>query len=257
MISWFVKDAGSGRYLRGFADWDQVDGALIHFLVVKVMHKLGMLDLAGPAGKPPCAFRIGSAEGGERRFPTKEGGRLRLTSQGKITAARLVPRAARYQLARFCDWDEPEPDQYHYRISPESLERARKQGLKVEQLLTLLRRHTDAGIPAALTKAVTGWERRGLEARVETHSVLRVSRPEIIKQLRDSKAGRFLGEALGPTAVIMKRGAEAKVVAALAELGILADDKTTKDGAPVEMVAQEGGTPQSRAKPGAQPKTRK
>ncbi len=256
--SWFVKDAASGRYLRGFTDWDRVDGALIQFLVVDVMHRLGMLDLAGPAaGQAPSAFRIGDIEGREARFPKKESGRLRLTSQGKITAARLVPRAARYQLARFCDWDESEPDQYHYHISPESLDRARRQGLKVEQLLTLLRRHTDPGIPAAVTKAVTRWEARGLEARAETHSVLRVSRPEIIKQLRDSKARRFLGEALGPTAVIMKQGAETKVVAALAELGILADDRTTKNGIPGGIVTPAGGTTQSTAKPGAQPKPKK
>jgi hypothetical protein len=65
---------------------------------------------------------------------------------------------------------------------------------------------------------------KGAEARLEAQTILRVSRPEIIEELRKSKAGRFLGESLGPAAVIVKAGAHAKVVAALAELGLLADE---------------------------------
>jgi hypothetical protein len=50
-----------------------------------------------------------------------------------------------------------------------------------------------------------------------------VSRPEILEEMRKSKAAKFLGEVLSPTAVIIKSGAESKVLAALAELGLLAE----------------------------------
>ena len=53
--------------------------------------------------------------------------------------------------------------------------------------------------------------------------MLRVSRPEVMEELRASKAARFLGELLGPTAVIVKPGALPKVEAALAEMGLLLD----------------------------------
>jgi hypothetical protein len=39
--------------------------------------------------------------------------------------------------------------------------------------------------------------------------------------MRKSKASKFLGEILSPTAVIIKSGAESKVVDALTELGLL------------------------------------
>jgi hypothetical protein len=42
--------------------------------------------------------------------------------------------------------------------------------------------------------------------------------------LRKSKAGRFLGESFGPVTVVVKPGAQSKVLAALAELGLLAED---------------------------------
>lgn len=46
--SWYLRDVESGDYLRGFEYWDQVDGALIAFLVRGPLHWLGILDLAAP-----------------------------------------------------------------------------------------------------------------------------------------------------------------------------------------------------------------
>jgi hypothetical protein len=77
-------------------------------------------------------------------------------------------------------------------------------------------------------KALKRWDDNGTEARAETQVVLRVSRPEVLEELRKSKAARFLGEPLGPTTVIIKAGAQSKVMAALAELGLLAEDTTSK-----------------------------
>ena len=41
--------------------------------------------------------------------------------------------------------------------------------------------------------------------------------------MRKSKAGKFLGELLSPTAVIIKQRTIEKIVEALAELGLLAE----------------------------------
>jgi hypothetical protein len=53
-----------------------------------------------------------------------------------------------------------------------------------------------------------------------------VAKPEILEELRKSKAARFLGEIVGPTTVTIQSGAQAKVMAALAEMGLLADGIT-------------------------------
>jgi hypothetical protein len=42
-----------------------------------------------------------------------------------------------------------------------------------------------------------------------------------LKALQDSRAARFLGIPLGPTAIMVKRGAEEKVLVALLEMGYL------------------------------------
>lgn len=139
---------------------------------------------------------------------------------------RLVPRAARYQIARFCEGEQEKLDEYRYRVTPASLTRARQQGLRPEHLLSLLQKHTAAPLPPPFVRAIQRWEINGTEARLEHPVVLRVSRPEVLDELRKSKAGRFLGEMLGPVTVIVKPGAQAKVLAALAELGLLAEDET-------------------------------
>jgi len=218
--SWFIKREVDGEYLRGFAHWDQVDGALIRYFITGVLFWLGQVELASPEeGAEPTAFRVTS----EKKKMRGEDGKLVARSNGQISMPCFAPRAVRYQVARFCEWNEAKDDEYHYTITPSSLKKAGEQGLKVEHLLSLLAKYTAGGIPPVLVKALKRWEVNGTEARVQTQVVLRVSRPEVLEELRKSKAARFLGEILGPTTVVIKDGAQSKILAALAELGLLAE----------------------------------
>ncbi|HET6846639.1 MAG TPA: helicase-associated domain-containing protein [Anaerolineales bacterium] len=252
--SWFIKRAEDGKYLRGFESWDAVDGAFIRFMLTTVMHRLGLIDVAGPVGGSEArAFR--RAE--RRNAGHTENGRLDIGSQGRISAGRDVPRAVRYQLARFCEWEQQGPDEYRFRVTPRSMEGAAKQGLRVEHLLALLAKHGKAGIPASVTRALKRWEQAGTEARTETQVVLRVKRPEIIKELLRSRAGRFLDQALGPTAITVKAGAQDKVIAALAELGLLGEDETGEVVTRPESRSVKTGRGDERGKPGAKITSRK
>jgi hypothetical protein len=220
--SWFIKRQSDGEYLRGFEYWEEVDGALIRYLVTGVLYWLGMVDLAcAEEGGNPTAFRILE---NEKPLSPHENGKLTVASNGRISLPRLVPRATRYQIARFCEWEQPVKDEYRYRVTPASLTRARQQRLKPDQLLALLHKHAAAPLPPPFVRAIQRWELNGTEARVENPVVLRVSKPEVLEELRKSKAGRFLGEILGPTAVVIKGDATSKVLAALAEMGMLAEE---------------------------------
>jgi len=220
--SWFIKRAADGEYLRGFAYWDQVDGALIKYFITDVLFWLEQVELASPEeGAEPMAFRVIS----EKSKGRSEDGKLVARSNGQIAMPRFAPRAVRYQVARFCEWNEAKEDEYRYSITPSSLKKAGEQGLKVEHLLSLLAKYSAGGIPPVLVKALKRWETNGTEARVQTQVVLRVSRPEVLEELRKSKAARFLGEMLGPTTVVLKEGAQSKVLVALAELGLLAEEE--------------------------------
>jgi len=233
--SWFIKRESDGQYLRGFTYWDEVDGALIKYFI-QTLHWLGMVDLAAPEeGKDATAFRVhpfaqsgvtAAEDGGKSKVVI---GKIIVSSNGKIAISRYFSSAVRYQISRFCEWENETPDEYKYQVTAQSLTQAKEQGLKAGQLLSLLVKHTNGAVPPALVKALKQWEAHGTEARVESLLVLRGNRPEILDEMRKSKAGKFLGEVLSPTAVIVKSGAESKVLAALAELGLLAEIKIMKE----------------------------
>lgn len=258
--SWFIKRESDGQYLRGFAYWDQVDGALVKYFI-QTLHWLGMADLASPEeGKEATAFRVvelkvegdalsASKDRKSDLRPLTFDGKITVTSNGKIVISRLFSRAVRYQISRFCEWGddggrvavsgserrtETHADEYKYQVTAQSLTHAKEQGLKAEQLLSLLVKYTNGSVPPALVKALKLWEAHGTEARVESLLVLRVNRPEIMEELRKSKASKFLGEVLSPTAVVVKSGAIQKVMEALAELGLLAEFESQQGDAHVK-----------------------
>ncbi|OGO27979.1 MAG: hypothetical protein A2Z16_00630 [Chloroflexi bacterium RBG_16_54_18] len=226
--SWFIRDQVSGDYLRGFKHWDEVDGALVHFMVCGPMHWLGILDLAAPApGVQPAAFRFSRwsealLSGAPPEDLEVEDDSFLISSDARLRAPRLVPRAARYLVTRFCAWEGASEDGYLYRITADSLSRARVQGLRATHLLSLLRRHA-LTVPPSLTKALERWEEHGSEARLERALILRLRTPETLQSLRNSRYARYLGDPLGPTTIIVKPGAGEKVLAALAEMGYMGE----------------------------------
>jgi hypothetical protein len=226
--SWFLRDVHSGEFLRGFAHWDKVDGALLRYMITGPLHWLGIVDLAAPEkNAPAAAFRFscwapellhGKAPAGLEA----ETEPVQVSSEGRLFVPRLAPRVTRYQIARFTEWEGESGGVYRYRVTPAALKRARQQGLRASHLLALLRRQAPSVSPS-LARALERWEERGSEARLERLLVLRLSSPDLLQALRASRAGRFLGEPLGPTAVVVKPGAAEKVLAALAELGYLGE----------------------------------
>lgn len=217
--TWFIKRESDGLYLRGFEHWEAVEGELVRYFI-HILHWLGLADVALPREDGPIsAFRLLAIAP-----VSDENGKISVTSNGRISAPRLTPRGARYQVARFCDWEAPGRDgDYRYRVTPGSLKAAQAQGLKAGQLLSLLAKNAAGPIPPAFVKALQRWEVNGSEARVEHLVVLRVSRPEVMSELKNSKAGRFLSEPLGPTAAAVKPGAQSKILEALAEMGLLTE----------------------------------
>ncbi len=227
--SWFLRDERTGEFLRGFEHWEEVDGALIRYLISGPLHYLGIVDLASPEAEdsPVGAFRYSGwaanlLKGAPPEGLPEEAARVHLRSDGRVSVPLLAPRAIRYQLARFCQWEDDSPHEYRYRLTPASLNCAREQGLRVGHLLSLLSHHADA-IPPHLLTALTRWDEHGTEVRLKEALVLRLGSPQILQALRSSRAARFLGDPLGPATVIVKPGAGEKVLAILTEMGYLGE----------------------------------
>jgi hypothetical protein len=225
--SWFILDKESGEYLKGRSSWDRVDGALLRFMICGPMHWLGLIDLARPAeNEPSSAFKLSDWaqklwHGGSPTGIPREEDPIWVNMDGQIRLSNFTPRTVRYQVGRFAEWESYKDKHYLYRISPQSLERAGSQGLRTHHLVNLLKKYASAGIPPSFLDALGRWERSGVEAKIYNTSLLRVEKPEILNQLLQTPAKRFLGEVLNPTTVEIKPGSQAAVKKAMFELGYL------------------------------------
>jgi hypothetical protein len=244
--TWYLRDNASGEYLRGFEHWDAVEGELVRFIVAGPLHWLGIVDLglikasshAEPADAPGANGRAGARPAVTAfRFTAWAARLLSLEapsgleteteafsagSDGRLRVPRRARRSVRYQAARFSAWERIAQDQYIYRLTPGSLQMAGRQGLRVSHLLSLLRRHAQP-IPPSLAQALERWEANGSAARVDRLVVLRLKDPELLQKLRSSRLSRYLGEPLGPAAVVVRPGAVDKLMDGLAEMGYLGE----------------------------------
>jgi hypothetical protein len=225
--SWYIRDTATGAYLSGFESWDAVEGALIRYVIAGPLGWLGLTDpgAAAPDG-PPTAFRLtqaGAAALGLAELPPEpESPPLALRPDFAV----LVPSARRYerfQLARVADWVRT-GDPFVYRLTPTSLERARQQDIPVARVLEFLSRVTRAPVPRFAEAALTRWEARGGEARLERAVLLRLASEELMAQVASAPRARHLiREQIGPAAALVREQDWPRLVVALGEMGLLPD----------------------------------
>ncbi|MEE9513740.1 MAG: helicase-associated domain-containing protein, partial [Anaerolineales bacterium] len=135
-----------------------------------------------------------------------------------------VNGAVRYQIARFSHWVSVEGEQYEYRLTPSTLQRAREQGLSHQHIRTVLEKTCESPLPRPVDLALTRWAEKGTEARIKRYWVLRVQSPDVLEMLHSKKStNRFLKEILSPTTAIVKSSDWSKLQAAAARLGLLID----------------------------------
>ena len=122
--SWYLKDTRTGQYLRGIEFWEQVEGAYLTFLITGPLHWLGFVELAAPQiDALKSVFRFSPwysdlINGQPPAYPWQEDDTPKMDSQGQILVPPKAPRAARYLIARFCEWRHPKRGMYTYQNHP-------------------------------------------------------------------------------------------------------------------------------------------
>ena len=71
--TWYIRDAATNQYLTGFESWDQVEGALLRFIVGGPLHWLGVVDVDAD-GAAFCVTRYWVLAIGARRCAAVERG---------------------------------------------------------------------------------------------------------------------------------------------------------------------------------------
>ncbi len=227
--SWFIREENSSTYLGGFENWDRVEGALLAFLLSGPLHWLGIVNLAqaGSDGKF-TAFQLSDTmmpllTGLTPETGLAENREIKIRDVRHIIIPNYTPRVLRYQVGRFCELVNINPKESLYAITTDSLKTAAEQGLQINQLLQLLEKENNTGIPESLRKLADRWNRRGREAIISKAILLRFSDESACAEFLKHAAGRFTLEELNPRTVLITARQQDGVIKVLNELGILVE----------------------------------
>ena len=228
MEAWYVQDRSTGASLSGFEHWEEVEGVFILFFTVKMLHGLGLCDLAVER-KSGKVLGIRWIE--ERKAllekpalsQEEETGSFYSLAQGNLCMSPACSRSLRYQIARFCEWKGMRRGEYQYQVTPASLQKATGQGLQVNQFTALLKKHQTQRAAPGLLNALQCFEKGGGFARIHASVLLRIEDAAIMRKIKQSEVSKYIVEELNATTLLIDKKGIEHFQAKLTELGYLCD----------------------------------
>jgi hypothetical protein len=226
--SWYIYNT-QGQPLMGFAHWDQVEGALIRYLLTQPLLLLEVVELGATSETaPPTSFRLTQpgqsfVQGVPPVVPSdKKPAFLRVDDNFYAHVPAGASLYDRFQLARFAHLERRELDRGVYRITQASVSRALRNGVTADQITTFLARATNNQTPLRVVETLLSWGTRQNTVALEQVTLLRLSKAELLAELRRHPAlAPLLGEVIGPTAIVIARDKVAELRRLLTELGYL------------------------------------
>lgn len=170
--TWYIRSSATQEFLKGFEQWDAVEGALLRFLLRGPLHWLGALDLGEPTGGDDTQISLsswGSFWLGQDTPQPHEAMRhpIQVNADFTLTVPHGTPLLDRLRIERFAAWQASYPD-YRYAINQRSLKAASEAGVGADKVLAFLRSQTQSIPPkveAALTRLAANETPRGETAQ--------------------------------------------------------------------------------------------
>ena len=166
--TWYIRNTNTQEFLKGFEQWDAVEGAMLRFLIRGPLHWLGALDLAEPSAGDD--WQLSLSQWGSRWLgqdtpqPHEAPHRPIIVNEDfTITAPLGTSLSDRFRIERFANWQASYPD-FVYQINQRSLKRAADQGINTDRISEFLQQHT-RGIPPKVAAALA---RFGSSEKVRT-----------------------------------------------------------------------------------------
>jgi hypothetical protein len=239
--SWYIQDEVSGRFLRGFEDWPGVEGALIRYLLTGPLHWLDLVELGTPAQdeKEPACFRLTPLgtwllELAAKPLPTAALP-VQVHEDFSITVPHTARLADRFRVARLAMPVTPlttgsSGDQF--RLTRESLARARRQGWTPERVLAFLQVASQGDIPQRVAAALMRSGEHSVRLR---HLVVLQADPSHIRAIRARpEVAGFLREPLSDSTLVVDERKLAALQAALRACGYTISEEPVPPVRPVQ-----------------------
>jgi hypothetical protein len=155
--TWYIRKNNTQEFLKGFGQWDAVEGALLRFLFSGPFYWLMAFDLAEPSAGDDLLFSLsqwGARWLGHDVPEPHEQIRRSITADDDftLTVAPGIPLVDRFRIERFAQWQASYPS-YVYQINQRSLKRATDEGITSQQIIDFLKNHSTL-LPEKVTAAI-------------------------------------------------------------------------------------------------------
>ncbi len=214
---WYIQNE-RGDFLMGFANWDKIEGQLIHYLLTNPLAWLGIVEVGANSLKDKLtSFRV--TPSGEIFLKNQaETIPSLLNSQGEEsdvcgiqvgTNFQVVVSANgnlydRFQLARFANLDRREQEQTRYYLTPTSISRAIQHGITPDQITAFLTRASHHQAPTEVLETLQIWAARPGTVRLEQVVLLHLHHADLVEELYQHASLRpLLGERINPTTILV------------------------------------------------------
>ncbi len=173
--TWYIRKSNTQEFLKGFEQWDAVEGALLRFLLRGPLHWLQAVDIAEPSAGDDYSISLsqwGAYWLGEEGLPQPhEAPRHALTAAENFTVnvPYGTPLSDRFRVERFAEWQESYPG-YVYQIRKQSLQRAADEGISAARVIEFLQTHTRS-VPDKVIRALLKFGETQQAAKSEVSTV--------------------------------------------------------------------------------------
>ncbi|MCB0081841.1 MAG: hypothetical protein KDE47_12960, partial [Caldilineaceae bacterium] len=146
--TWYIRNTDTQEFLKGFEQWDAVEGELLRFLIRGPLHWLALLDIAEPSAGDDLLIALNERAAswlGQTPSSLPDQPRHTITAGEDFTLVLSpgISLADRFRIERFAQWKASYPH-YVYQINQRMLKRAKEEGISGVQILQFL---TARGVP--------------------------------------------------------------------------------------------------------------
>ena len=127
-----------------------------------------------------------------------------ISGDGLISSNANVPRYFRYMAMRYCDIESFKSGMTNMRITPSSLEFAKKNGLDVGAFLSLIKRFSKNKIPPALEKMLSSSDSFSLPATIYSATILTIPNDKVLEELlNSSRLEKWIMQQINSTSILI------------------------------------------------------
>ena len=223
---WFIKDLAADKFINGFENWQQVEGRLLEYLLTCPLFWMGLIDLGcEDKNRPPTAFKKSKwakalLEKHDLKYSTQETSEYVVRTNGEILVPKTIQREIRYQIARFCIWENSQANHYRYKLSSTAIERAAAQNISINQVKTIIEKYGKKPIPKNILAAIENWNKDQPQISIKPHVMIRVDSEKIMEKIIASAANQYITERLNPTTAIVASNQIRQLEDTLVKMGI-------------------------------------